>query len=279
MSVIIYGSVSKMNPNNDFHIGARNGLLEQKHFDQLGSAIWLYLWFIDKQPKDTNKVLGGKPITYQMFAQQFPKIPRITYVRWLAVVENGGYIELLRTPRGYVVTITKPKKWDSKYNTKKSTSSQSDVSKVQHHNKSDVSKTIHHNGSDVSKMIHAEDVSKMIHPIRHNSLDITKDSNTNVLLQPPAEFGDEKINKIISHFEKKIGKMPRQKAQRRAASTLIKRVGFEKVIGGINAVEACRGERFAPNIANIEDLMNKWINLETFYRRLTSSAKRGVKIE
>lgn len=97
--------------SNSYSIGAKNGLLEQKHLVALGNALWLYLWFLDKQPKNTDKVLGGQPITYQMFAKSFPDVPRRTYVRWLGDIKAGGYIELLRTPKGSVITINKPKKW------------------------------------------------------------------------------------------------------------------------------------------------------------------------
>jgi hypothetical protein len=160
----------------DYAIGAKNGLLEQKHLDALGPAIWLYLWFIDKQPKNTNKVLGGKPVTYQMFAESFPQVPRITYVRWLEYIRKGGYIDLLRTPRGYVVAINKPKKWVN-----------SDVSQMQHHNKSDVSNL----NSDVSKTIHAEDVSKMDIQYKRNSLKKQRVTNntTNVVLADAEKIG------------------------------------------------------------------------------------------
>lgn len=94
-----------------FSIGARNGLLEQKHLDALGPAVWLYLWCLDKQPKNTDKVLSGRPITYQMFAANFPDVPRRTYFDWLRRLQDAGYISLTRTPRGSVITISKPKKW------------------------------------------------------------------------------------------------------------------------------------------------------------------------
>ncbi len=49
-----------------FNIGARNGLLEDKHLRKLGLAIWLYLWFIDRQTKNTDRVLAVRPITYEI---------------------------------------------------------------------------------------------------------------------------------------------------------------------------------------------------------------------
>lgn len=159
-----------MKPN--FNIGARNGLLEQKHFNALGNALWLYLWFLDKQPKNTDKVLGGRPITYQMFSEKFEGVPRITYVRWLSAIKKGGYINLVRTPRGVVVTINKPKKWIV-----------SDVPKMIHHtvdkSNSDVSKM----DSDVSKMIHAKDVSKMDIQYKRDSYNTKRDRSADFYLK------------------------------------------------------------------------------------------------
>src|SRR5438067_159549 len=93
-----------------YSVGLQNGIIDQKHFEAIGQAIWLYIWLLNKQVKTTDKVLGGKPITYNMFAESYPEIPRQTYMRWLARLD-GIYIKLLRAPHGYVVTIVKPKKW------------------------------------------------------------------------------------------------------------------------------------------------------------------------
>lgn len=203
-----------------YNIGARNGILEGKHMEALGSAIWLYLWFLDKQPKDSAKVLGGKPVTYTMFAQSFPNIPRIKYVRWLALIEAGSYVTLLRTPRGYVVTITKPKKWLKSdvspaihHTDINDAKTESDVSKPEHH-ESDVSPVQHHEplseqnlGSDVSKPIHLEDVSKMNIQYKRDSLNkqLTTNNSTIVELGNAQEptIGDEEK----AELRNKLGKL------------------------------------------------------------------------
>jgi hypothetical protein len=96
-----------------FSIGAKNGLLEQKHFDQMGMAIWLYLWFIDKQPKNTNKVSGGAPVTYQTVKNSLG-ITHRTYTRWLQILKDGGYIAVQQTRLGLIIEIEKAKKWDAR---------------------------------------------------------------------------------------------------------------------------------------------------------------------
>jgi hypothetical protein len=93
----------------------------------------------------------------------------------------------------------------------------------------------------------------------------------------PEEFGNSEVNQVIEHFEKRIGHMPRAKYQRWAASTLIKQHGFEKVIGGINAVVSSRDQQYAPSISTLEALRDKWIDLETFYQR-SQTKKRGLII-
>jgi hypothetical protein len=124
-------------------------------------------------------------------------------------------------------------------------------------------------------------------PVRIVSTDLpsTEEVSTEILVPTeqgaePKVFGDPQVNDVVGHFEKKIGLMPRMEYQRRAAKTLIQRHGFEKVIGGINAVAASRGEPYAPTISSLVALRDKWIDLETFYRRTQSkqNQKKGLMI-
>lgn len=87
---------------------------------------------------------------------------------------------------------------------------------------------------------------------------------------------DPEVQKVIDHFEASIGKLPRLPFQRRATKTLIQRHGFERTIGGINAIKAIRGERYAPRISSLEQLRDKWIELETFAHHHTKP--KGIKI-
>lgn len=273
-----------------YNIGLRNGILEGKHMDALGSAIWLYMWFLDKQPKDNNKVLGGQPVTYKMFAQLFPDVPRIKYVRWLSVIEAGGYVKLLRTPRGYVVTITKPKKWlksdvSSVIHRKdiEQPENESDVSKTEHH-RSDVSPVQHHEpvseqnlGSDVSKLIHLEDVSKMNIQYKRDSLNkqLTTNNSTNVELgEPPPTFGKVEINEMFAYWQQIVGYPILDNCQknRNACNNLLKRYkteGLKRIIGYVNMAHA---DQFGGSAAKISDFvqlqarqsdMNVWLKTKS----------------
>jgi DNA-binding transcriptional ArsR family regulator len=185
-----------------YNIGAKNGLLEQKHFDKLGTALWLYLWFLDKQPKDTDKVLGGQPITYEMFALEFGKVSRRTYTYWLKAIVDGGYVTTLRTPRGSVVTINKPKKWSDAQKVAQQKSDAQDVAQRKH---SDAQKMTHQNVSDAQDLsrdaqtfAHVEDAQDSAQAIKTNSLDKQKQSNSFVKSASPTA---REHNRKILFFE------------------------------------------------------------------------------
>lgn len=174
-----------------YSIGLQNGLLDGKHMQALGQAVWLYMWLIDKQPKKTNKVSGGKPIKHADFANDFPQVTRRTYVRWMDALEKGGYISVLRTPRGLVITIGKSKKWSPSDAPKMS---QHDETNVAHQKKSDAPKM----STDAPKMSHAEDAPKMSHPIKTNNLNKQRQTNniTDVMSGKDATDLHEKIKKL-----------------------------------------------------------------------------------
>ncbi len=120
----------------NFNIGAKRGLLDDKHMNAMGTSIWLYLWLIDKQIKDSDLVLFGKPITFEMVQESFNTLSRRTYVRWVACLVDNGYIKTKRTPNGFIISIQKAKKWDN--------NTPSDVTNVAHRKvKSDVTKMAH----------------------------------------------------------------------------------------------------------------------------------------
>jgi hypothetical protein len=96
-----------------FGIYVKNDLLEPKHVknmqvNQKTSAIWLYLWFLDKVTKidkNTNlgSVLGGKPFKFSDFELAGEQATRLMFRN----LKKHGYIEVLRTPYGNVVWVTK----------------------------------------------------------------------------------------------------------------------------------------------------------------------------
>lgn len=96
-----------------YNVPISNTLLENKHFQNMGLAIWLFIWFIDKMTKIDNdgngRVLGGKPITYEEIKDHFD-ISRRTYNRWVDALRDNGYISTTRTPHGLQIVVHKAKK-------------------------------------------------------------------------------------------------------------------------------------------------------------------------
>lgn len=104
--------------NRNFYIPVSNGLLEKKHRDQMGSAIWLFLWLIDKctseeQDQDGWRgfVLGGSPITARYIAEQLGESER-SVRRHLQKLEEHSYIVILsRTGEASSYAVRKSKKF------------------------------------------------------------------------------------------------------------------------------------------------------------------------
>jgi hypothetical protein len=97
-----------------FGIYVKNDLLEPKHYHSIGQSLWLYLWLLDKMTSvsedGVGKVLGGSPVRFERVTSDLPMSDR-TYTRYVERLVEAGYITALRTPYGYVFTITKAKKF------------------------------------------------------------------------------------------------------------------------------------------------------------------------
>lgn len=76
----------------------------------MGSAVWEFMWCIDKVTKIDNKgfgiVLGGKPIKLSDVGMGHDN----TVSRNLAKLQKYGYIDVVRTPYGLRIKVCKAKK-------------------------------------------------------------------------------------------------------------------------------------------------------------------------
>lgn len=94
-----------------FFISISNGLLTPEHREKIGSAIWEFMWLIDKITKidDDGRgyVLGGKPIKLEEVAmgQHYNTVSTN-----LARLKDQNYIETIRTPYGMSIVVLKAKK-------------------------------------------------------------------------------------------------------------------------------------------------------------------------
>lgn len=118
-----------------YNIQVANTLLEDKHFQSMGLAVWFFLWCLDRMTKidaqGNGKVLGGKPITYEEIRLVF-NISRPTYMRWLKSLRDAGYISTIRTPNGNSIFVHKAKKGYIKSETSDVSNMNSDVSNMTH---------------------------------------------------------------------------------------------------------------------------------------------------
>lgn len=96
-----------------FGIYIKNSLLDPKHVEAMGQAVWLYMWFIDHMTsideKGVGKVLGGRPVKYEEIEKELG-ISQDTYTRWIARLEEYPYIITTRTPYGIVYKVLKADK-------------------------------------------------------------------------------------------------------------------------------------------------------------------------
>lgn len=97
----------------DFNIGLRGGLIETRHYERMGAAIWLYGWLVLRQTHQSDFVgwvLGGSPITYAEIEEETGFNPR-TLERWMQTLRRWGYIETESRPAGMIVRILRAKKF------------------------------------------------------------------------------------------------------------------------------------------------------------------------
>jgi len=101
----------------NYVIPVSNGILEPRHREEIGSAIWLFLWLIDKSTKEQEDgnggwlglVLGGTPITARYVGEQIGESERSAR-RHLKQLEDAGYIIVLESTgeaSGYAIRKSK----------------------------------------------------------------------------------------------------------------------------------------------------------------------------
>jgi hypothetical protein len=131
-----------------FRIPVSSGLLE--HCAEMGEAIWLFLWYIDKTTKEKTNgsgdtlgaVLGGMPCRDSDAADALG-ISRRQIGRWRSHLTAKNYIETTRTPVGYSIKVKKSKKWIVKGSDKNVVSLLSDTTNMSHPSEeSDRTKTV-----------------------------------------------------------------------------------------------------------------------------------------
>src|SRR5437660_696837 len=104
--------VTEMGNKQTFRIPVSSGLFE--HCREMGEAIWLFLWYIDKTTKEKTNgtgdvigaVLGGMPCRDSDAASALQVSTR-QIGRWRKHLTEKNYIETTRTPVGHSVRVKK----------------------------------------------------------------------------------------------------------------------------------------------------------------------------
>lgn len=97
----------------NFNAGLRGVLFESRHYERMGSAVWLFGWLVLRQTHQSGSVgwvLGGKPVTYREIEEETGFNCR-TLERWMQTLRRHGYIETDAEQGGVVIRIAKAKKF------------------------------------------------------------------------------------------------------------------------------------------------------------------------
>ncbi|MED4052955.1 DnaD domain protein [Niallia taxi] len=94
------------------------GLLSPEHKQQIGSALWEFLWLIARTTKESQDedgetwgiVLGGKPIKLSEISEQLGSSEH-TVKKNITKLKKYGYIDSKRAPYGEIFKVKKSKKF------------------------------------------------------------------------------------------------------------------------------------------------------------------------
>lgn len=100
----------KMKGQKGFNIEVKNNLLEPKHKEKMGIAVWEFMWLLDKitsiQEGGLGIVLGGSPLNLKDIQEEIGG-GLSTISENLNRLERENYINLKRVPYGLIITVNK----------------------------------------------------------------------------------------------------------------------------------------------------------------------------
>jgi len=87
-----------------------SGVLDKKHRQNIGAAIWEFLWCIDRQTGPHGLVLGGRPVTLAEIAGSFG-VTRRHVSSALGRLGQHRYIAVTQNQRGLIIRVLNQKKF------------------------------------------------------------------------------------------------------------------------------------------------------------------------
>lgn len=114
--------------SNSLYFPTHIGLLDSVHRENIGPALWEFLWFISKTTKEVHEdgemigiVLGGRPIKVSEIAEE-SNVSERTVTRNITRLKKYDYIKTKRTPYGEIFYVRNSKKFYKNRNAKSGTS-------------------------------------------------------------------------------------------------------------------------------------------------------------
>ncbi|SEC18594.1 hypothetical protein [Paenibacillus sp. GP183] len=97
-----------------------SGILDPKHYQNLGPAIWFFLWCVSSTTKEVKKdgviwgiVLGNKPMNLVELSAPFG-VSSETVRRWIGTLKQHDYIKVTRAPYGLIIHVKNSKKFSKR---------------------------------------------------------------------------------------------------------------------------------------------------------------------
>lgn len=268
---------------SNYGIFVKNNLLEPKHMKAMQvsnktTALWLYLWFLDKITKIDEKtglgvVLGRKPIKATDIVEILDcniKTARSMF----KCLEDNGYIKTIRTPYGHQVYVTKAVKiFGNKERSPKS--GYSPPREVQNLGtlspKSGYSKkTVQLDKTIISETkVSADDMiwNKQSEDYEEGVIDLDGDGSLLAEKKKPTRKypNAPAVRKV---FQEVLGKNPANwrvnKTQLQACENLFTERTTEKVRSALEFYQENKEKEYCPQISSPYDLDSKWTKLGEF---------------
>jgi hypothetical protein len=263
---------------NGYFISITNNLLEGKHYEQMGQAVWLYMWLIDRMTdisEGQGIVNNGVPISYEMVHENLETLTHRTYMRMMATLRDAGYINTMQAKYGTYVTINKAKKHFGK---------RAETTPVKKPSRAK-------NGTAETKTPQLRQkrqpaVPNMSSSYAKNGVSLYIDNNTNnknktlakAKAQAPEKYGNQEINDAFEYWETTIGYAitGKRDANRRAAHNLIKKYQLPGLKQLVDGVKLANDDRYAPRISDFAGLQAK-LNDLLLWGHKRNNGKSGTK--
>jgi DNA-binding MarR family transcriptional regulator len=259
-----------------FFIEVTNNLLEKKHRKAMGTAVWEFMWCLDKITKIDEKhngfVLGGMPIKLKMVRDELG-ITEQKISKNLHKLEAAGYLELTTAPYGIIIKVKKAQKRfnqkgkpveEKRFNLKGKAPNQK--GKPRNH-KGKPNKTRQITKTDDSTILIApQDGARVKHPA------LASFKKGEKMVTPVGEIID-----LFKHVNPRYQELFKMKAQHRAVERMIIAHGFEKIEFAAKHLAQSNKVPFAPAITTPYELEKKLPKLVIYYQRKKAESDSSKK--